>query len=274
MNHHKPFAWIVASISLIVLGGLALLPGATVRSAAAQPPSTPAAPTEMQAIATTGDPVSIKKDAEGYTVWTYEYPGSWCVMYSRIRWPFNLGAQDPTDLSETTLDLTFAEQPYVLGLAGEPLYTNPTWAVALNGKPGAWTDGSFTGEWNVIGAVGTTPTRAKIPVEQPVPFDYTELIDGENNLWFQQQDFCNCSGLADCACTCYELSKLQLRARVDLAVKSVSPEPDTRNVWPDQSKDSEIRVKFTTLVSPTTVNKETFQVYYFDPDVYKVYVEG
>ncbi len=289
MNSRKPSAWVIASVVLIIVGGLVLLPGATPRSVLAQPPSTPAAPAEIGAIAAIGDPTSITKDKNGYTVWTYEYPDSWCVMYSRIRWPFNLGTQDPTELSETTLNLTFSEQPYVFGPAGEPLYTNSTWAVALNGKPGAWVDGSFTGEWNVIGAIGTTPTRGQVPVEQEVPFDYTELIDGQNDLWFQQQDFCNCSGMADCACTCYELSKIQLRARIELAVKDVSPEPDARNVPVAPSvpfvaeADSlnaasttlpEIRVRFTTVVSEATVNEHTFQVFYLNNKEEPVYVAG
>ncbi len=277
MNHDKSSLWIIVSITLIVLGGLVLLPGATPRSAAAQTPP-PASSTEMGASAAIGDPVSVKKDEEGYTIWTYEYPGSWCVPFSRLRWPFNIGAQDPTDLSETSLTFTFSEKPYDFDSDGNPKYTDPTWAVALNGKPAAWIDGAFTGEWNIIGAIGTIPWWPEsIPVEQEVDFDYTELIDGENNLWFQQQDFCHCSGLADCACTCFDLTKVQLRAYAELSIKEVSPAPDTRNVWPDQGKkaqDSEIRVKFTTLVSPTTVSKETFQVYYFDEDVNKVYVEG
>ncbi len=275
MNSRKLATWILVCVFLMAVSGLAQLPGATARSADDPPPLTLAALTEIGAVAAIGDPASITKDADGYTIWTYKYPDSWCVMYSRIRWPFNLGAQDPTDLSETTLTLTFSEKPYDFDIEGNPRYTDPTWAVALNGKPGAWTDDAFTGEWNVIGAIGTTPTWPdKVPVSQEVPFDYTELIDGENNLWFQQQDFCNCPSLSDCACTCYELNKIQLRARVDLAIKSVSPEPDVRNVWPNQRSDSEIRVKFTTLVSSTTVNKETFQVYYFDTDAYKVYVDG
>ena len=275
MNSRKPSAWVIASVVLIIVGGLVLLPGATPRLALAQPPLEPEAPPTINAIADSSIPTSITKDADGYTIWTYEYPGTWCVMYSRIRWPFNLGTQDPSDLSDTTLTLTFGEEPYVLDADGNPRYTDPTWAVALNGDPGAWTDGDFTGAWNVIGAIGTTPTWPyAVPVEQEVPFDHTELIDGENNLWFQQQDFCNCSGLEDCACTCYELSKIQLRAQVELGIKETSPAPDTRNVWPDQRTDSEIRVKFTTLVSETTVNQDTFQVYYFDEDVNKVYADG
>ncbi len=279
MNHHRPSAWMIASVCLIVLGGLALLTGATARPAVAQSPPPPASPTGIGAIAAIGDPVSIKKDADGYTVWTYEYPESWCVMFSRLRWPFNLGAQDPSDLSETTLTLTFSEEPYVLDADGNPRYVDSTWAVALNGDPGAWIDGAFTGDWNIIGAIGTTPTwPVGIPVEQEVPFDYSELIDGENNLWFQQQDFCNCSGLADCSCTCYDLTKLQLRARVELDIKEVWPEPDTLNVPVQQNVTSatlpDIRVRFTTVVSEATVNENTFQVYYLNNKEEPVYVAG
>jgi hypothetical protein len=288
MSSRKPSTWSIVSIVLLTVGGLALLSSATPRSALAQLPLGPAAPAEMQAITDSSDPTSITKDPDGYTVWTYEYPDTWCVMYSRIRWPFNLGAQDPSDLSDASLRLTFSEQQYVTGPEGEPRYTDSTWAVALNGKPAEWVDGSFTGEWNVIGAIGTEPTWSyKVFVEQEIPFDYSELIDGENNLWFQQQDFCHCSGLADCACTCYELSKLQLRAMVKLGIKSVSPAPDTRNVRVDQSAPpeaqnvsvdqqqvSEIRVRFTTMVSETTVNENTFQVYYLNNEQEPAYVAG
>ncbi|HOT92684.1 MAG TPA: Ig-like domain-containing protein [Anaerolineae bacterium] len=278
MNHHKPAVWTIVSIGLIILGGLVLLPGATARFAAAQPPL-PASPTEMEIAAATGDPTSITTDKDGYTVWTYEYPNPWCVMYSQIAWPFNLGTQDPSELSDTRLLLTFAERIYVVDTEGKPAYTNPTWAVALNGKPGAWTqDGSaFNGDWNIIGAVGTTPTWPDtVPVEQEVPFAHTELIDGQNLLWFQQQDFCRCPELVDCACTCYELTRLQLRARIKLAVKEVSPEPDARSVpvAPSPGVLPEIRVRFTTVVSEATVNEDTFQVYYLDNEKKPVYVAG
>ncbi|HNT77375.1 MAG TPA: Ig-like domain-containing protein, partial [Anaerolineae bacterium] len=275
MKHPKPSVWMLASVFLILLAGLPL-PGATARSAAAQTPPTPAA-LEMGAAAI-GDPVSITRDEDGYTVWTYEYPGSWCVPYSRLRWPFNLGAQDPSDLSETTLRLTFAERIYVVDAEGNPRYTDPTWAVALNGKPGPWTDGAFIGDWNIIGAIGTTPTWPDtVPVEQEIPFDYTELIDGENNLWFQQQDFCHCAGLADCACTCFDLTKVQLRAYTELSVKEVWPAPETRNVPTEPSAPTtlpEIRVRFTTVVSEATVNENTFQVYYLNDKQEPVYVAG
>jgi len=231
------------------------------------------------AIAADGDLTSITTDKDGYTIWAYEYPDPWCVMYSRIAWPFNLGTQDPSELSDTRLLLTWAERIYVVDVEGKPIYTNPTWAVALNGKPGAWTqDGSaFNGEWNIIGAVGTTPTWPDtIPVEQEIPFDHTELIDGQNLLWFQQQDFCRCPELVDCACTCYELTKLQLRGRIKLAVKEVSPEPDARGVpvAPSPGTLPEIRVRFTTVVSEATVNEDTFQVYYLSNERKPVYVSG
>ncbi len=192
---------------------------------------------------------------------------------------FNLGTQDPSALSDARLLLTFAERIYVVDGEGKPLYTNPTWAVALHGKPSAWTqDGSaFNGDWNIIGAIGTTPTWPDtIPVEQEVAFDYTELIDGMNTLWFQQQDFCRCASLYDCACTCYELTKLQLRARNKLAIKEAWPEPDARSVPVATGPGllPEIRVRFTTVVSEATVNENTFQVSYRNDRKEPVYVAG
>ncbi len=276
MNHHKFSAWIVAGVCLMVLAGLARLSGATVQSAAAQLPLQVTPPTEMGIAAphALGDPTSITKDADGYTIWTYEYLSRWCVPYSRIRWPFNLDTQDPTKLGEATLKLTFSEMPYYYN-EGAPYYVDSTWAVALNGDPGPWGENGFTGEWNIIGAIGTTPTEPdEVPVTQEIHFDSTGLIDGENNLWFQQQDFCGCSGLADCACTCYDLDKLELRVRPDLAIQEVSPEPDARNVSAAQTKDSEIQVTFTPPVSPTSVTPETFQLFYYDQDLNRVTVEG
>ncbi len=281
MNNQKLSVWLIASVFLMLVGGVTLLSAraAPLSDRAVALLATPdAAATSFvaQAIRATGDPVSVEKDADGYTVWTYNYSEpDWCVMFSRLRYPFNLGAQDPSELSNATLQLNFSEREYVVGPEGESVYTDPTWSVSLNGKPGLWQDGVFTGEWNIIGAIATTPTRLdKVPVDQEISFDYRALIDGENNLWFQQGDFCHCSGLADCACTCYELYTLKLRALVALGIREVSPAPDAVNVWPDQHSESLIRVRFTTLVSPTTVNDQTFQVYYFDPDAYKVYVEG
>jgi hypothetical protein len=265
------------------------VPGATARAAWTRVPAEPPAPTvhgatlaDLQPTAPTyqGDPTSITRDAEGYTIWTYDNWNDlnyWCVQFSRLRWPFHLGAQDPTELSETTLIFTFAQKVYVYDESG-PLYTDPTWAVALNGKPGEWVDGEFTGEWNIIGAIGTEPTwNNAVFVEQEVPFDHTLLIDGENNIHFQQQDFGYCSGLPDCACTCYDLASIKLRARVKLGVKDVLPEHEARNVSVQQSlppetrslqagttTDSEIRVRFTTVVSENTVNEQTFQVYYLN----------
>jgi hypothetical protein len=291
MSKRKPSVWVIAGIVLIIIGGVVLLPGATVRSALAQLPSEPPAPAMNSAILADfqstalnyqGDPTSITVDEQGYTVWTYnnwtwdEIP--WCVNFSRLRWPFNLGAQDPSELSETTLILNYGQRQDAFDEDGNSLYTDPTWAVTLNGDPGDWMDGAFTGDWNIIGAIGITPPRTHLAyAEQEVAFDYGELIDGENNLWLQQQDFCGTTSAPDLACTCYQLYSIKLRARVQLGIKSVSPAPDTRNVWPDQgqeAQDSEIRVKFTTLVSPTSVNENTFQVYYFDDDAYKVYADG
>ncbi|MBN1890650.1 MAG: Ig-like domain-containing protein [Thermoflexales bacterium] len=280
MKNQKTALWLAASIFLIGLGGLAL-PGAASPSTFAQAPLDPVA-TEMvtaapRAAAAFGDPASITMDEQGYTVWTYEYPDleGHCWMLSRLRWPFNLGAQDPSELSETTLIFNFGQRQYATGPDGEQRYTNPTWAVALNGKPGAWVDGSFSGDWNIIGAIGIEPTWPFIiPAEQEIAFDHTELIDGENNIWFQQQDFCGTPDFQDMACTCYQLYRIRLRARVKLGIKELSPKPGTEYVNTNQHQRPEIRVLFNTIVSDTTVNENTFQVYYLDEQQQPVYVSG
>lgn len=279
----KPFPWLKLAMLTLCLMALFLGSEATPRvgQAATPPPPADFGAAGLLTALPSRAPASITKDKEGYTIWTYDYSadydegGGRCVMYSRIRWPFDLGGQDPSELSNTSLILTWAETPYSFA-DGQPTYKSAAWNVGLNAHNAGWAANTgFTGEWNLIGAVATAPTWPElIPSQEVVEFDNTRLIDGENNLWFQQQDFCGCAGLPDCACTCYRMTQLQLRALVALGITEVSPAPDTRNVWPDQRSASEIRVKFTTLVSNTTVNEETFQVYYYDQDVNKVYVEG
>ena len=286
MYSRKPSLWLITGVILMLVGGFAL-PGATAHSALAQLPIERPPPAEsgatladLQSTAPTyqGTPTSITMDAEGYTIWTYDNwrdLENWCVQFSRLRWPFDLGAQDPTELSDTTLLFTFAQKVYVIDAEGNPLYTDPTWGVGLNGKPGPVAEGVFpTDGWNIIGAIGATPTRGySVFVTQEVPFDHTELIDGENNVWFRQSDFCPQPELWDCACTCYDLASIKLRAWVELALKEMSPPPDARNVQV-RVGDTEIRIKFTTLVSPTTVNKETFQLSYYDQELNQLMVDG
>jgi hypothetical protein len=212
-------------------------------------------------------PTTVTTDAEGYTLWTVDWrPWAWCVPYSRIAYPFDLGTYDPTAFSDASLILTYNQGVY------DPLgYSDPTWTVALNGAP--------PDEWRGIGTFNgpvinpeTWPTAGRSSVS--IPFDVSELIDGQNKVWLRQHDFCPTELLEDGACTCVEIHTVQLRAGTKLGVRSVSPAPDTRNVWPEQSANSEIRVRFTTPVSATTVNADTFQVYYFDENVNKVYAAG
>ena len=67
---------------------------------------------------------------------------------------------------------------------------------------------------------------------------------------------------------------MSLRAAPQLKVKSVSPEPDAYNVSFDQSKTQDIRVLFTRPPDPESVNKQTFEVYYYDADLDPVLVSG
>ena len=257
-----------------------------VASATAVAATTPSAPqTQLSNVTaadfaatptTTGDPSSITKE-DGYTIWTYDYPdpNGACIPFSRLRWPINLGAQDPSDLSDTTLIFTFAQMPTTLQEGGGYYYIDPTWGIALNGSPGPMVDGTFTGEWNLVGSIGTEPVwrsydQERIFVTQEVPFDFTNLIDGENNIWLQQQDHCPSEALEDMACTCYDLRQIRLRARAELAVETVTPADQAVHV----PTDSEIRVTFTSIFSPTTVNENTFQIFYTDVSNQPVYVTG
>jgi hypothetical protein len=218
-------------------------------------------------------PTTVTQDKEGYTLWTVDWGSqSWCVPVSVIRYPFNLMGQDPTELSDVTLRLKFNEGAYHYVDDGSgnyvPVWDDASWGVALNGRP--------PNDWQLVGAIEAQPSGVKHWVtSDPIPIDNTLLIDGENNIWLQQHDnYPQEPGCGTCASTCIELKQVQLRAAVGLEIKTVSPSDGTRNVWFDQRNDSEIRVKFTTVVSSTSVNPETFQVYYFDQDVNKVYVDG
>ena len=278
MYKQKSSIWLTIGLALLLVGVMLLLTNELSATAVSPPikqPETVAishgdvSPSATNAL---GDPTSITMDENGYTIWEYEYPTNWCVPYSRIRWPFSLGEQDPSELSGAALTFTFAQS---FNAGSNNVITNPIWGVALNGDPGPLVDGSFSGEWNSIGTISTVPHSGyNYFVEQEVTFDSINLIDGENNIWFQQQDFCPLDELYDQACTCYLLKKIQLRAKVNLSIKSVSPESNVANVLYEQNEDSEIRVKFTTPVSPTTVNENTLQVYYFNQDLEPVYASG
>ncbi len=205
----------------------------------------------------------VTMDEEGYTLWTTDWGDeSWCVPVSTIRYPFDLGMQDPTKLSDASLILEFSEGLYHHDVQ------DLSWTVALNGSPPE--------DWQSVGAISGPVGGEKVVWNTTViNFDALRLIDGENNIWLQQHDTCPQEpGCTTCACTCINLKRYTLRAGVDLVISKVSPEPDIRNVWPDQREDSEIRVKFTTLVSPTTVNEHTFQVYYRDDKQQPVNISG
>ncbi|HNT76623.1 MAG TPA: Ig-like domain-containing protein [Anaerolineae bacterium] len=205
----------------------------------------------------------VTMDEEGYTLWTTDWGDeSWCVPVSTLRYPFDLGTQDPTKLSDASLILEFSEGLYHHDVQ------DPSWTVALNGNPPE--------DWQSVGAIsGPFGGEEVVWNTAVIGFDVLRLIDGENNIWLQQHDTCPQEpGCTTCACTCINLKRYTLRAGVDLVISKVSPEPDIRNVWPDQREDSEIRVKFTTLVSPTTVNEHTFQVYYRDDKQQPVNISG
>ncbi len=267
MKKQRSVAWILASLCLIILGGLTLLPSATVRLALAQPPK-PEPPTAMdtlapQATSDLGDPTSITMDEEGYTTWTYEYPAADDTTYhpfGAFRWPFDLGTQDTSALSNVTLRLTYFQNGY-----GSPPYEDVMWGVSLNGK---------LDNPNIVGFIVSNPASHGVrPEVEDIPLsEWDGLRDGENSIDFEPFNYCPDLSLAQC--TVGGPLKLELRALAELAVKEVWPAPDAENVWPEQRSDSEIRVQFTTVVSETTVNEKTFTLTYRDEDLNEVPVPG
>ncbi len=222
-------------------------------------------PSERPALRRQADvpPTQMKTDADGYTLWTVDWGDqSWCVPVSTLRYPFDLGTQDPTQLADTSLILEFSEGLYHHDIV------DPSWTVALNGNPPE--------DWQAVGAIsGPFASTEKIWNTTIITFDALRLLDGENNIWLQQHDLCPQEpGCTTCACTCIDLRRYTLRAAVKMQVRRVSPAPDAVNVLPEQRPRSDIRVAFTTPADPETVNNETFQVYYHDPDLDPVYVAG
>ncbi len=232
-------------------------------------------------------PTKVTLDEEGYTLWTTDWgslPYRWCVPYSRIVYPFDLTWYDPTALSDTSFILTY-KQGDEATIYGDSI-DDPTWTVSLNGQP--------PHEYHAIGTIsgpvipdelwrGTGYSSAIIPFDPQV----NRLIDGVNNIWLKQHDYCYNPHLHDQACTCVELRVVQLRARVALGVREVSPENGARNVRVTQASapdardlhaalvsPTELRIRFTAPVSSSTVNEHTFQLYYRDPNQQRVVVPG
>ncbi|MBC8255329.1 MAG: hypothetical protein H8E35_15060 [Ardenticatenia bacterium] len=208
-------------------------------------------------------PTTVTLDDEDYTIWSVDWSsGSWCVPVSTIRYPLDLGGQDPDELEDATLKLYFSE-----GLYHEDVQ-DTSWTVALNGRP--------PDDWRDVGTISGPATHGKVWTSSaPIEIDTDLLHDGVNNIWLRQHDLCPQSpGCETCACTCIELRRVELRAALDLTIKNVSPAQDTKNLALDQSYDPEINVTFSAPPDPETVNENTFQVYYYDDQVYKVYVEG
>lgn len=269
MKKQRLSAWVVPSISLLILCGFALLPGASVRPALARPPRDPLPPLEVdmaaaQVTSDLGDPTSIVMDEDGYTVWTYDYPAADDTTYhpfGAFRWPFDLGTQDTSALSNVTLRLTYFQDGY-----GPPPYEDVMWGVSLNSKSDE--------PKNIVGVIVSNPASHGVrPEVEDIPLiEWYGLRDGENTIDFEPYNYCPELPLGQC--TIGGPLKLELRALAELAVKEVWPKPDAENVWPEQHLDSEIRVQFTTLVSETTVNENTFTLSYRDEDLNEVPVPG
>ena len=99
---------------------------------------------------------------------------SWCAPVSTLRYPFDLMGQDPSELNDATLRLTFNEGAFHYVDVGNGVYVpqwkDASWGVALNGKPPT--------DWQIVDAIGALPTSEKRLTTKSIPLDPTRLIDG------------------------------------------------------------------------------------------------
>lgn len=209
-------------------------------------------------------PTTVKIDDQGYITWSIDFSDiSWCVPVSTLKYPIDLGTQDPSQLSDATLTINFIKRNWTT-----PNPIDPSWSVAWNGDPPA--------DWRIVGELSGAVTNPEQTIQNSAAITVTadRIVDGLNYVWLKQHDTCPTPGCATCACTCIDIKSMSLRAAPQLKVKSVSPEPDAYNVPFDQSKSQDIRVLFTRPPDPESVSKQTFEVYYYDAELDPVLVTG
>ena len=242
------------------LAGVGLLPTGE-RSPFQSSPTVGLLPSDLQ-------PPTVKRiDPDGFTTWTVDWGSSaYCIPVDVVRYPFDLGTQDSTQLSNTTLKLTFSQS------VRDPNVQDPRWGVGLNGDPA-------NGDWKLLphAFLNNHPTWRQriVPTTQvQFPFDPKLLIDGENNVWLKKYDLCpEEPGCTTCACTCIVLKKIELRAS-DFSIHSRDPEKGAKMVPVEAIAESGAAVTFTRPPDSDSVNEQTFQLYYLDESGEKVLVDG
>jgi hypothetical protein len=208
---------------------------------------------------------AVTMDEHGYTLWTVDWSwDDWCVPYSRIAYPIDLEGYDTSAFEDISLTLTYSQR-----LNSPHGFRDPTWTVAMNGKPPQ--------EWRAVGAL-SGPVSEQFIYNQwhtaEIPFDEDGppiLIDGENRMYLRQHDSCPTTEYPDSACTCINGHTMQLRAAVGMMISSVGPEDNAQNL---PASGTPITVKFTQPVREQTLNSATFQVYTYDRGAQPVYVNG
>ncbi len=276
--HIRPLLRLVSTLALFGGMFILLLLGAAqspATSSAQAAPDTPPPATLANAIGVPGAPASISladlpptvitRDDQGYTTFSVDWSAiNWCVPVSTLRYPLNLGGNDPTTMSDASLRITYNHGSFT----PPENIVDPTWDVAWNGDPPKF--------WQDVGAIsGPLSSEYKIWNTETLTVDSDMLIDGENNLWLRQRDtYPQEPGCSTCASTCVEIDRVELRVAQEFVISSFTPLPDTQNVRLDQRTKSEIRVRFSTLPDPKSLTSETFQVFYMDTRLDPVYVAG
>lgn len=259
MNNRRIYTWMSVSVGLLIVGLLVSLPVAAPRPTLAQLPE----PFAFSSPQLQDGVTTVSTDEEGYTLWTVDWSNwDFCIPYSRFIYPIDLSGYDPTAISDPALFVTYSQMQHT-----EQIPNDPTWTVVVNGKPPS--------QWRSLGTIGgpvndmyiySRWTTAEVPFLDKAHW----LIDGENMFWLKQHDACPTMNYPDAACTCIELHTMQLRALLDLKVMTVFPQDDARHL----RVDTPVRVRFSRPVTASSVNNETFQLYYYDRHLNQIPVAG
>ncbi len=264
----------IFKLSLILLGigllvSLFALPGGALPGSAEgqAPPAQGAQDSGGELLAAAADipPTTQSVDDDGYITWSVDYSSiAWCVPVSTLRYPLDLGAQDPTELSDAVLTLNYVQRNYIVSQAAK----DASWSVAWNGKP--------PDNWQRVGNIKgvISPPEGPILNTQTITITNKLLQDGENNVWLEQHEVCPTAGCETCACTCVELTGISLRAAPRFKVKIVSPKDLSRNVPFDQGEEHDIRVQFTRPPDPDSLSIDTVELRYYDESMDLVTVSG
>ena len=273
----RPAQQASAPISTRLLAPLAL-PETGEPPAVQAPPIDPAAPGTLTA---EGDTL-VSVDDLGYITWRFDLGDSTSCIPVGLRWPIDLGEQNPKDLSDASLTIKYYYHTFVkYGWWEPPDNPNRSWDIGVNSEyaENSWLD------WSGVGAIQALNPGGRILHTDVITFQAELLQDGVNNFFTRSRDHWDESGespecvpgertLGTTACSCIQMVGLELRA-----APRVKPETPAEGLYiPFQqdllANDPYIQAKFSAPPDPDSVNEQTFEVWYYDRELNPVMVGG